>query len=565
MQDESTEGRSADAPRLPRLNARELGVGALIVVAALLIYLAYHNARSGQIVDPAAMDYAQLARNIARGEGFTTSIIRPISLARVQNISHHPDLYHAPLHPLWMALFLKAGGATPQMAAWACGAAYLLSLPLVFYLGLKLFDRRTALLGLALYAVNYLSLQYAVSGLETSLATLLATLLMLALHFHMRAGDRPAPVTAALCGAAASLCFLVDYLYLCLLLPVLVVVVLRGGRRRWAELGVCLAAFVVVWAPWAIRNARVAGSPVFTLELGELVSNTTTYRGHAMFRQFASPPSVLGFMVAHPREMWQKVRPMTLNMYENLPKLGGPFVAALFLAGIFLRFGNGGVRDLRHVHYAWLLLLVLGLCLVSGDVRFIVPMTPLVTIIAAAAFLTLVDRWVEGFQGPRRKRQALVWSIAGLVAVCWYPVLGTVVAWEKPPAGAADEVKRVTETLSKRKVHPVLADQPWALAWYGDLDAIWLPQTSDDLHAMESAVGPIRYMVLSQLITTAADQEGLAPWAELYAAARRGVKAPHERFIAADVLGESGQWVLFGRIPEGAGPGGQGQPPTSAP
>jgi len=563
MQDESTEGRSAVGPRLPRINPRDIGYGALIAVAALFIYLVYHSARAGDILDPAAMDYAQVARNIAHGEGFTTSIVRPMSLARVQNISHHPDLYHAPLHPLWMSLFFRMGGATPQMAAWACGAAYLLSLPLVFYLGLKLFGRRVALLALALYAVNYLSLQYAVSGLETSLATLLATVLMLALYFHLSAGGKPAPVTAALCGAVASLCFLVDYIYLCLLLPVLVAVVLREGKRRWAEMAICLAAFVLVATPWAIRNTRVAGSPFFTLELGEIVSNTTTYKGHSLFRQYAAPAQPLGFIVAHPKEMWQKVRPMTLNMYESLPSLGGPWVAAFFLAAIFLRFGGGGLRNLRATHYAWVLLLAGALCLMSADARYLVALSPLVAIVAAAAFLTLVDAWIEKITGPRRKRQALVWCITALVAVCWYPVLGTTATWEKQSTDATDELKLVAKTLADRKVHPVVADQPWTLAWYGNIEAIWLPQTADDLHAMESAVGPMRYMVLSPLITSAGDQEGLAPWAELYAAARRGLKAPHERFVAADVLGEKGQWVLFGRIPEGAG-GGEGGASSAA-
>jgi hypothetical protein len=144
------------------------------------------------------------------------------------------------------------------------------------------------------------------------------------------------------------------------------------------------------------------------------------------------------------------------------------------------------------------------------------------------------------------------------VAICWYPVFGTTATWAKQPTDPTDELKLVARTLADRKVHPVVADQPWTLAWYGDIEAIWLPQTSNDLHAMESAVGPMRYMVLSPLIASAADQEGLAPWAELYAAARRGLRAPHERFVAADVLGEKGQWVLFGRIPEGAG-GGEGE------
>jgi 4-amino-4-deoxy-L-arabinose transferase-like glycosyltransferase len=552
MQDESTEGRGAAGPRLPRINPREIGLGALIAVAALFIYVVYHSARAGDILDPAAMDYAQLARNIARGEGFTTNVIRPISLARVSNISHHPDLYHAPLFPLWMALFFRLGGATPQMAAWSCGVAYLLSLPLVFYLGLKLFDRRIALLGLALYAVNYLSLQYAVSGLETSLATLTATALMLALYFHLNAGEKPAPVTAALCGGAAGLCFLVDYTYVCLLLPLLAAMVLRDGKRRWTEMGVSLAAFVLVVTPWAVRNARVTGNPAFTLGVGELVSNTTTYKGHALYREYAALPNPIDFMAVHPREMWQKARPMTLNMYESLPTLGGPFVAAFFLAAVFLRFGGGSLRTLRLVHYAWVLLVAAALCLLSADARYLVPLSPLVAIVAAAAFVALVDVWLEKIQGPGRKRQALTWSIAALVAVCWYPVLAATATWQKPTTSTADELLLIGKTLRERKVQPVLADQPWTLAWYGDVDAVWIPQTSDDLHALETAVGPMRYMVLSPLIGTAADQEGLAPWAELYAAAMRGVKMPHERFVAADVLGERGQWVLFGRIPEGA-------------
>jgi 4-amino-4-deoxy-L-arabinose transferase-like glycosyltransferase len=563
MQDESTEGRGGAEPRLPRINPRDLGLGVLIAVGALFIYLVYHSARAGDILDPAAMDYAQLARNIARGEGFTTSLIRPISLARVTNISHHPDLYHAPLYPLWMALFFRLGGATPQMAAWSCGVAYLLSLPLVFCLGLKLFDRRIALLGLALYAVNYLSLQYAVSGLETSLATLFATALMLLAYFHLSAGDRPAPVTAALCGAAAALCFLVDYMYVCLLVPLLAAIVLRGEKRRWTEMAVSLAAFALVVTPWAVRNARVTGNPAFTLGIGELVSNTTTYKGHALYREYSPLPNPIDFLAAHPREMWQKVRLMTLNMYESLPSLGGPFVAAFFLAAIFLRFRGGGLRTLRLVHYAWILLVAVALCLLSADARYLVPLSPLVAIVAAAGFLTLVDGWLEKIQGPGRKRQALTWSIAALVAVCWYPVLAATATWQKPTTGTADELSLIGKTLRERKVQPVLADQPWTLAWYGDLDAIWIPQTADDLHALETAVGPMRYMVLSPLIGSAADQEGLAPWAELYAAAVRGVKMPHERFVAADVLGERGQWVLFGRIPEGASTGQTGETAAS--
>ena len=62
-----------------------------------------------------AMDQAQLARSLARGEGFTTQLIRPLSLGRLADLSpshdavvldNHPDLLNPPAYPLLLgALF----------------------------------------------------------------------------------------------------------------------------------------------------------------------------------------------------------------------------------------------------------------------------------------------------------------------------------------------------------------------------------------------------------------------------------------------------------------------------
>lgn len=541
------------------LNPREAGIALVIGLAALFVYLVYAGAHARELADPNAMDYAQIARHLARGEGFTTSFIRPLSLAHVQNISHHPDLSYPPLHPLWMSLFFRLGGANHRMAAWSCGVAYLLSLPLVYLLAVRLFDRRVALLALALYGVNYLSLQYAVSGLEVSLAALLVTVLLLALYAYLHA-ENPSPVLAGLCGVAMGLVCLVKYVYLALLLPVLLVVLLRRGEKRYAEALLCLAMFAVVLAPWALRNAQVAGNPLFTLRSAEIPSNTLTYKGQSLYRKYVSPvPAGMVFLAKHPREAWMKLRPLTLSIYDAVPNLGGPFVAAFFIAGVFMRFRDETLGTLRAAHYAWIVLVGLALCLLSADARLLVPLSPLVVIVAAGCFWALLDRLVEPVQGPKLKRRVMTLSIVGLLAACWYPVGAMTMTMEPRDTEAAENVRGLCETLATKEVSPVYTDQPWVLAWYGEIDAIWLPQTEDDLHALEAEVGPIRYMVLSPLITAAGDEEGLAPWARVYGAARRGMALPYERFVAADFLGDGRDWVLFGRIPEGA----EGQPTAS--
>ncbi|MCU0781848.1 MAG: hypothetical protein MUF04_12205, partial [Akkermansiaceae bacterium] len=62
---------------------------------------------------PHAMDQAQIAREISRGNGFTTKFIRPAAYAQVREakgvvvpFTKFEDTYHAPLNPLINAAVL---------------------------------------------------------------------------------------------------------------------------------------------------------------------------------------------------------------------------------------------------------------------------------------------------------------------------------------------------------------------------------------------------------------------------------------------------------------------------
>ena len=95
----------------------ELGRGKIVlqwvvvVLAAIALSLVYTAGQFRGLEKREAMDMAQLARNLARGEGFTTSVIRPISLWHLKtyrddhspHFDRHPDLYNPPLYPLALA------------------------------------------------------------------------------------------------------------------------------------------------------------------------------------------------------------------------------------------------------------------------------------------------------------------------------------------------------------------------------------------------------------------------------------------------------------------------------
>ncbi len=94
----------------------------LIILTLGNLFTLFHGLNS-----PQAMDQAQIAREIARGNGFTTKMIRPVAYyqaAKAENRSvsllGFQDTYHSPLNPLLNAAVLKLIGAD-NADAWQMG------------------------------------------------------------------------------------------------------------------------------------------------------------------------------------------------------------------------------------------------------------------------------------------------------------------------------------------------------------------------------------------------------------------------------------------------------------
>ena len=72
------------------IHRMEVGTGtryvrlAVVVFGFLALALLYNLFEYRNLANPEAMDAAQVARNVARGEGFTTRFVRPLSLHLVE-------------------------------------------------------------------------------------------------------------------------------------------------------------------------------------------------------------------------------------------------------------------------------------------------------------------------------------------------------------------------------------------------------------------------------------------------------------------------------------------------
>ncbi|MEN6545857.1 MAG: hypothetical protein ABFE07_07450, partial [Armatimonadia bacterium] len=138
--------------------------GAILAVGIAFIFVVFQAARMAEVSDPRAMDQAQIARNLSRGAGYTTRLLRPLSLSQIPQVENHPELVNAPLHPVCMSIMFRIFGPSARTVSWTSGLAFLLTIPLVLWLAWHVFSRKVAMLAIFIVATNIGLLNVAVSG-----------------------------------------------------------------------------------------------------------------------------------------------------------------------------------------------------------------------------------------------------------------------------------------------------------------------------------------------------------------------------------------------------------------
>lgn len=521
-----------------------LGLGAMLFLGILLVYLTFHVSRFETVSDWNALDYAQIARHVYRGEGFTTSFIKPLSLVHHRSVADHPDLTYPPLHILWTSVMMHAFGPVDRAVAHSSGLAFILTGPLVFFMGLRLFDLRTASLATVLYATNGTSLDYAVSGLEASLLGLLVTALLLVLYLAAKSEGHQMTFVA-IAGALTGLIYLTKYVWVVAAIPAVVYLVSMSQQRRLARVGVFAGLAVVVALPWLVRNQRLTGNPFFTLRTTEMLGQTKAYPGDSLYRRYAEyVPGFFVFAAQNPKAVLDKCRGGLARLYRGSAALAGVYLTPFFLVAILVRLGDESFERWRNLIYAMVVLVALALIFLIADLRLLAPAGPVMTVIAVGYFWRLVtDRTQE--LDPRRRGRIVTAAVTILVLAHVFPFAVAVTPGPTTGEERADAVQSACEQLAARVQGPVATDMPWAVAWRADRDAIWLPQSDVDLRNVEQAVGPLQWLLLTPLLPRLAGRERLEGWADVWLSAREYGRG-HGDFVVRERLAD-GNWILMQR------------------
>lgn len=484
---------------------RKAGVIVLAALFVIVSYLVYHAGRFKGITDVNAMDCGQVAANIAEGRGYTTRLIRPMSLAIHPSVDRHPELAIAPVHPTIASFFMRWMPDKGRALALSCGLAFLLTAPVVFFLAWQLFDLRTAILGMALFLTNGAQLQQSISGTETSWVTLWATILFLVCYGLSRKLRWRYPL-AAVAGVLMGLAYLTNYVWL-VVLPLIAVYVFVSSDRatRWQATGIFLGVFVLVILPWCVRNAAVTGHPFLTFRSAEVIMATRSNPGNTLYRQFTDEyPSAIWYALDRPFELVEKVRNGLMRQYLSLTSIAGWYVTPFFLVSIMVILGARSFERVRYLWYAMFVVVMFALALTMPAERLLLPLGPFAVVVAAGFFLRLLDTRVDDLV-PRARMRWMTLAVALLVGLHAMPLVLDMVRVREP----TQEERTIARMYqSVREVAgitdgAIITDVPWLIAWYAERPAVWLPKTRADLRNMEDKIGKVKWLLLTPQVADA--------------------------------------------------------------
>jgi hypothetical protein len=569
-----------------RLAAALLGIFVLSLVVA---WKQFHG-----VTTEAALVQADVGRQLARGEGFTTLVNYPQTAAvlagrgQAFDARHvYPELHQAPLYSIVIAGALRVLPGRMRDALFASAPEppdgfaadyFLLGLNLVllwlagsvaFVLARRLFDTRAAWLATLamLLSVGVWQQTVIANG-----APLLMLLTLVAFWIWLRLDElgeqeRAPPLRwLAALGAVCGLLFLTEYSAGALVLVALGYAAMRfAGRARWFALALVFAGFAVVAAPWIARNLALTGNPValaahnVALKAGDPTAEPATLRNTLSTTAPAIDLNKLGN-----KTLTRLQESLRTRVWSG----GAMWFAAFFVAGWLYAFRSQVANRLRWVFTAAFGVLLLSQAAFnSGESERLAAgwLAPLIIVFGAGFFFVLLGSNAALNRWPRL-------CAGALLLVQALPLAHDVLEprrlhFQYPPyfPGLFKGMKQELERRDRTGRFGMMADVPAGVAWYGgqrvwsqpvklrDFYAITLeqpigellltPRTLDRPFFSELAARPVEPSSLSRATNV------FGEWGRIYAGLFTGALPPEFPLRAPQKLAENLYVLLNPALP----------------
>jgi len=318
-------------------------------------------------------------------------------------------------------------------------------------------------------------------------------------------GREPKRTLKGVIAIAASLGLLLGaggltrYAFLWMILPTLAFLVLFGGRVRFLTGGVVLGVFLLVVSPWIVRNLHLSGVPFGTATYAP-IEQTGTFSSDRLQRSLNLDVTVSdAFQVRY--KLMGNLRSMA---QKEVFQFSGTWVAGFFLAGLMVAFRNPATQRLRYFLLMAFATLALAQALSTTQLstaspqinseNLLVILVPAIVIFGVALFLMLLDniKWSE----PMFRKAVII----AFITLSSLPLIFTLTP-PRPTAVAyppyyPPHIQTISSWMKPDEL--IMSDVPWAVAWYGNRQSIWLTlDVANDFYSINDYQKPVKGLYLT--------------------------------------------------------------------
>lgn len=481
---------------------------------------------------PHGMDQAQIAREIARGNGISTKVIRPLDYQnktehqkRVIPFTNYKDTYHSPLNPLLNAAVFKLIGADDnsrwqmtdkqvvfpldRVVAAVSTICFLLAIGVTYLLILRIFDAKIAGVTAVLMLFCETFWNYSLSGLPQMFMLLLFTS---GIYFAYRAVEdstegRVPLGSAILAGIFFTLLAMTHYLTVWIALGYIIFAAIAFRPR--GIVGVSVLVILIIPSVFVmLRNYGISGSP-FGAAFYNLYNGIGGNREDFALRS-SIPPNLInrGFFTTI-------LRSVLVQTTDIIPFLGGIVVAPLFFLSLLHSFKRASIATFRWTLLSMFGVSALGLAFFGVSADNLDPnqthllFAPVMTAYGLAFVSILWNKL------PIVNAEPIIRNVHHIIIIiiCALPLIlslpnkvklglsrkdyGGIPHW--PPYFAPIYNRGLNQWVGESQI--CTSDQPWAVAWYADRMSIWLTPNREDFLEIQTSADNLETPIVGILIT----------------------------------------------------------------
>ncbi len=491
-----------------------------LMVGLAIVYIMF-NFRG--LTSKYGMDQAQIGRQIAKQEGITTKFIRPMAIQQLTESDKPVDMYrfydttHSPLNVLIYAGVIKAfGGDDPEkyamtknqdvytldrVIAGTCVLFFMIAIGINYILISNMFDTKIASIVAILMLVSDHFWSFSQSGLPQMLMLCIfsgACYLIWKAIQRQEAGLSPI-VPVILSGFMFGLLALAHWMTLWIFFGYILFCISYFKPRGISAIFVTLTVLIFIAFP-LIFNAKNSDGLMGTAYY--YINGSTGVGQDYNFRQLNLP-------AMNVKELISRVIKTTLLQTSQIhTHIGGFFLATGFFLALFHPFKRSSIGVFR-----WSILIMWIFAALGMSVYGLsdAPLDPnqmhilFMPMMAAFALALISILWARI---PLSQQPGIASAIPFIIIVLITatPMIINIQNEFKsygPKVVPGQSPYTHNQILTKhiKDAEIVFTDQPWAVAWYADRTAIWIPTSSKELKAIEKTAQKYRANIAGIYLT----------------------------------------------------------------